>query len=270
MEHLKFAEPAGLLPFACVVRNHVKAGGALTLHSFPTDLDVCGYLERINFYRLVNSPCPHNPGKRKSSDTFIEITEMDGSLPHAVRTKLHSLVQGRVDLKDDTGDSFLTSCGELVDNTRHAYNEAITAQAASWPPALILAQYYEPSNTLHVTVVDCGIGIWRSLGAKDPQEVFKSDKQAIERALILGMKGLDRSGRGLGLAAIVRFMKKNGGKFSVRSGECLSIHTADKNNRKVAPWKGTIVSLEINGARNVDIGGIIQEMEAKLKPGSKK
>ncbi len=270
MEDLEFAEPAGLLPLVCILRNHVRAGGALTIHSFPADLDVCGYLERMNFYRLVNNPCPHSPGKRKSSDVFIEITEMDGNvLPQSVRTKLNSLVQGRVDLRDEAGDSFLVACGELVDNTRHAYNEAITEQAAVWPPALILAQYYQPSNTLHVTVADSGIGIWRSLEAKDPLEAFKSDKLAIERALILGMKGFNRSGKGLGLAAIARFMRRNRGTFSIRSGESLSIQSPHRTSRKVAPWKGSVVSLVINGARNIDIGGIIEDMEAKLK-GSKK
>lgn len=269
MNALQFAEPAGLLPLACVLRNHVRAGGALTIRAFPTDLDVCGYLERINFYKLVNSPCPHDPGKRKSSDVFIEITEMDGSdLPHSVQTKLHSLVQGRVDLRDAAGDSFLLACGELVDNTRHAYNAAITEQAAAWPPPLILAQYYQPSNTLHVTAVDCGIGIRRSLEAKDPEDAFKSDKLAIERALILGMKGFHRSGKGLGLAAIARFMKQNRGVFAIRSGECFSIRRPHKQNREVAPWKGTIVTMEINGARNTDISDIIKQMEAK--PGSKK
>lgn len=269
MKELQFAEPAGLLPLVCILRNHVRASGALKIHSFPAGLDVCGYLERMNFYKLVNNPCPHNPGKRKSSDEFIEITEMDGNvLPQPVRTKLNSLVQGRVDLKNEAGDSFLVACGELVDNTRHAYNQAITEQAAVWPPALILAQYYQPSNTLHVTVADCGIGMWRSLEAKDPVEAFKSDKSAIERALILGMKGFNRSGKGLGLAAIARFMRQNGGKFSIRSGECLSMQSPHRTSRKVAPWKGAIVSLEINGARNTDISGIIKQMEAK--PGSKK
>ena len=195
MSDLHFAEPAGLLPLACVLRNHVKSGGALTIRSFPSDNDVCGYLERMNFYKLVNSSCPHGPGKRKSSDVFIEMTEMDGSvkLPQSVRVKLNSLVQGRVDLKNEAGDSFLTACGELVDNTRHAYNEAITEQASAWPSALILAQYYEsPSNSLHVTVADCGVGILRSLGAKDPSDAADTDKVAIERAMILGMKGLNR------------------------------------------------------------------------------
>jgi hypothetical protein len=271
MNQLEFAEPAGLLPFVCILRNHLRGGGALTIRSFPQSLDICGYLERIDFYKLARCSCPHQPGKRKSSDTFIEITEMDeNSLSGAVRTKIHSLVKGRVELKDAAGDSFVTACAELVDNTRHAYNKAVSEQAADWPPALILAQYYQPSNTLHVTVADCGVGITRSLEAKDPHDASKRDRQAIDLALILGMRGVDRSGSGMGLAVITKFMKQNRGVFAIRSGESLFIQSPPRRHHyNVPPWKGTVVSLEINGARNTDISSIIGQMGPKVL-GSKK
>jgi hypothetical protein len=271
MNQLEFAEPAGLLPFVCVLRNHLKSGGSLTIRSFPQNLDICGYLERINFYQLARCSCPHQPGRRKNSDAFIEITEMDGNvLSQSVRAKIHSLIEGRVDLKNAVGESFVSACGELVDNTRHAYNEAITEQAADWPPALILAQYYEHSNTLHVTVADCGVGITRSLGAKDPQDASKGDRQAIDRALILGMKGVNRSGKGLGLAAIKKFMKQNGGVLGIRSGSTFYVQRSHhRRHHNVDTWKGTVVSLEINGARNTDISSIIGEMGPKVS-GSKK
>ena len=262
MERLAFAEPAGLLPLVCVLRNHVIAGGALTIRTFPQDSDVCGYLERINFYKLVGCPCPHEPGRRTHNDAFIEITEIGGtSSDRRVGNKLTSLLKGRVDVKNATGESFLSACGELVDNTRHAYNPAIEPQAKNWPLALILGQYYPESNTLHVTVADCGIGILRSLGAKDPEQTFDKDSEAIDRALVLGMKGTGSLGKGMGLAAIQRFMKQNGGIFAIRSGECLTTRSARrKKHRYRANWKGTVVSLEINGARNIDISCIIQKM----------
>jgi hypothetical protein len=238
MDGLRFAEPAGLLPLACFLRNHVLAGGNLAIQSFPTDVNVCGYLERVNFYALVRHPCPHQPGRRTNNDSFIEITELGAhTLPEPIKAKLYSLFDGRVDVKNAVGESFLTACGELVDNTRHAYNVAIEPQAAAWPPAMILGQYYESPNSLHVTVADCGIGVLRSLEAKDPQDAYKSEKRAIDRALILGMKGFNRSGKGLGLAAIGRFMRRNRGRFSIRSGVCLSIQTNRRVHRKVDSWK---------------------------------
>lgn len=261
MDGLEFAEPSGLLPLVCVLRSHLKAGGVLAIRSFPQDVNVCGYLERINFYKLLNCACPHKPGKRTDNDTFIEITEMGGhTLSTPIGKKLPSLFEGRVNVKEATGASFLAACGELVDNTRHAYNLAIEQQAAEWPLPLILGQYYPDSNTLHVTVADCGIGILRSLGAKDPQQTFDSDKKAIERALILGMKGTGSQGKGMGLAAINRFMKQNGGTFAIRSGKCLFILFPRRRHHKRAHWKGTVVSLEIKAARNVDISGIIEKM----------
>jgi hypothetical protein len=260
MDALRFAEPAGLLPLVSILRNHVLAGGALVIDAFPPNLDVCGYLERVGFYKFANFPCPHKPGRRTQNDTFIEITEIGTPLlSESTKVKLHSLIEGKVDVKDAVGKSFLTACGELVQNTRHAYNVAVERQAAIWPPALILAQYYEEPNTLHFTVADCGIGIRRSLGAKDPEDTFKSEQEAIDRALLLGIRA-DALGKGLGLAAIRRFMHQNGGRFSIRSGECLSIRTPKRRNYKVPVWKGTIVSLEIRGARNIDISSIIKQM----------
>lgn len=260
MDGLRFAEPAGLLPLVCVLRNHVAAGGALAIESFPADTDVCGYLERMGFYQLCNCTCPHNPSRRRQNDNFIEITEIGETLlTESTKKKLNSLIRGKVDIKDAAGNSFLTACGELVQNTRHAYNLAVEPQAAAWPPALILAQYYEHVNSLHFTVADCGIGIRRSLGAKDPEDTYRNEQAAIDRALVLGMKG-DNTGKGVGLAAIRRFMDQNRGTFSIRSGECLSIRTPDRRHRKAPPWKGTVVSLEIRGARNVDISSIIEQM----------
>jgi hypothetical protein len=260
MDGLRFAEPAGLLPFVFILRNHIAAGGTILIDSFPANLDVCGYLERVGFYKFANCPCPHRPGRRTQNDTFIEIAEIGAPLlSEAIKDKLYSLIEGKVDVKDAVGNSFLTACGELVQNTRHAYNVAVERQASVWPPALIFAQYYEHPNILHFTVADCGVGIRRSLGAKDPEDTFKNERDAIDRALVLGMRG-DASGKGLGLAAIRRFMHQNGGKFSIRSGECLSILTPHRRHTKVPAWKGTVVSLEIRGARNIDISSIIEAM----------
>jgi hypothetical protein len=269
MAGLEFAEPAGLLPLVSVLRNHIRAGGTIAVVSFPSDRDVCGYLERINFYQFIQCPCPHRPGRRTHNDSFIEITEIGAALlAESTKKRIHSLFEGKVDVKNAVGASFLVACGELVQNTRHGYNVAIEPQAVDWPTALILGQYYEESNTLHFTVADSGIGILRSLEAKDPLDSFRDEKSAIERALILGMKG-DAGGKGLGLAAISRFMRQNGGVFSIRSGACLSIQSPRKRCHKAPSWKGTVVSLEIRGARNVDISGIIEKMSSK-GTGSKK
>jgi len=266
MEDLEFAEPAGLLPLVCVLRNHVAAGGAVSIQSLPKSNDVCGYLERVNFYRLLSCGCGHKHGKRTNSDEFIEISEVGShSLPGSTKTKLHSLFGTRVDVTGEAGDSFLTACAELVDNTRHAYNVAVEPQAVAWPTALILGQYYEQSNTLHVTVCDSGIGIMRSLGAKDPQIGFSSDKEAIDRALVLGMKAASHPGKGVGLAAITRFMSQNGGTLAIRSGLCSSIRTPYRRHKKVPFWKGTVVSLEIRGARSIDISEVIAKMAGKVR-----
>lgn len=262
MSSLQFSEPGGLLPLVCVLRNHVRAGGNLVIQSFP-DPDACGYLERMNFYDVLGARCPHSPKRRRSGgDRFIEITEIaDPKLSERTKDKLHSLVKGKVEIKGAIGASFLTACGELIENTRHAYNVSVDPLAESWPSALVLAQYYEHSNMLHFAVADSGIGIRRSLGAKDPN-LYPTERHVIQAALVLGLSGAVSPGKGVGLAAIQRFMARNGGRFSIRTGPCLAVITPSSQKRayNVSPWKGTVVTLEIRGGREVDISDIIKAM----------
>jgi hypothetical protein len=261
MSALKFAEPAGLLPFVCFVRKHIRAGGAVAVSAFPAKPEVCGYLERINFYQLIGCPCPHGPGARLSSeDKFIEITEItSGQLTEKTKHSLYSLAKAKMEINSSAGKSFLTACGELIHNTRHAYNVSVDPQADSRPSALVLAQYYRHSHTLHFTVADCGVGIHRSLSAKDPNK-FKNEKQAIHAATILNVKSPVAIGRGVGLAAIRRFMRRNGGRFTLTSGAWSVVFTPYKRNSKIPVWNGSIISLEIKCNKNVDLSTIIKGM----------
>jgi hypothetical protein len=68
-------------------------------------------------------------------------------------------------------------------------------------------------------------------------------------------------GKGLGLAAVRRFMSRNGGRFSIRSGECLAVITPHRRIYTVPQWKGTVVTLEIRTDRDVDISVIIKKLE---------
>jgi hypothetical protein len=261
---LVWTEPAGLLPFTSRLKAHILGGGQVAITHFPASVEACGHLERMNFYEILGLSCPHeHPAHPASDHRFIEITGIGfHDFSDKVKGKLDNLVSAHVPVGGRLGASFLTACGELVENTKHAYNIAVDAQASKWPQALIQSQFYEDKNSLHICVADNGIGIKRSIGAKDP-DMYKDDKTAIDAALVLGMRGGigSLSGKGLGLAAIRRFMKANKGAFSIRSGECLAFITPKRRTYKVPAWKGTVVTLEIRTDRDVDISAIIKRLE---------
>lgn len=262
---LEWTEPAGLLPLAVRLRNHVLAGGGVVVAGFP-EPNKSSYLERMDFYRIIRVKPPSEPMPRRAAEgRFIEITEIGSrALSKQTKQKLIKLVGGKVGIKDEIGSSFITACGELVENTKHAYNEAVDPQATQWPSALIHAQYYEDARSLHVCVADCGVGIRRSIGAKNP-DWYEDDGEAVDAALVLNMQGRMGKyvGKGMGLSAIRRFMDKDGGRFSIRTGDCLAIRTPYKKTSNVSHWKGTVVALEIKTERPVDISVIIQEFERK-------
>lgn len=257
----RWTEPAGLLPVTSKLRTHVHAGGEIVVDRFPDDKQ-CAYLERMNFYRILGISCPHSSRRLTKKDTYIAITELGShNLTESARKRLDTLVSERVGVSDVLGDSFLTACGELVENTKHAYNSFVDRNADKWPQALLQCQYYGDKNSLHVCVADSGLGIKRSIGAKEPD--LYDDKKAIEAALVLGMRGGKGSlpGKGLGLAAIRRFMKRNRGRFLIRSGDCLALVGHNRRTYAVPHWKGTVITLEINTRREVDISVIIEQME---------
>jgi hypothetical protein len=264
MRNLIWTEPAGLLPFTSRLKAHMLGGGPVAITHFPASVDACGHLERMNFYEILGLACPHgHPAHPASDRRFIKITEIGShDLSERVKGKLDDLVTAHVPVGGKLVASFLVACGELVENTKHAYNVAVDAQASKWPQALIQSQFYEAKNSLHICVADNGIGIKRSIGAKDP-DTYKDDRIAIDAALVLGMRGGIGTlpGKGLGLAAIRRFMKANKGTFSIRSGEYLAFINPQRRNHKVPAWKGTVVTLEIRTDRDVDISAIIKKLE---------
>lgn len=264
MRSLVWTEPAGLLPFTSRLKAHIAGGGQVMITHFPNSVDACCHLDLMKFYETLGTPCTHqHPAHPASDHRFIEITEISSpELSNRAKGKLDNLVSAHVSIDGKLSESFLLACGEIVQNTKHAYNPIVDPQAAKRPHALVQSQFYAEKKSLHICVADSGIGIKRSIGAKDP-DTYKDDKTAINAALVLGMRGGlgPLSGKGMGLAAIRRFMDANKGTFSIRSGECLAFITPRWKTHKVPAWNGTVVTLEIRTDRDVDISAIIKKLE---------
>jgi K+-sensing histidine kinase KdpD len=81
------------------------------------------------------------------------------------------------------------------------------------------------------------------VGTKHPSHL-----DAITAALALRNKGDRSEGKGLGLATLESFIRKNGGILSIRSGDALKIQRGTRFSvtERLPKWDGTIVNLEIN------------------------
>jgi hypothetical protein len=221
----------------------------------------------MNFYDGLQQCNHEHQEPHQDTERYVGITEIGTpTLPESVKVKLTRLVKQNASLSGGIGNSFLTICAEIIQNTKHAYNLIVDPQSGNWPPALFQAQYFRDEGLLHVCVADCGVGLRRSIGAKDP-DLYDTDRVAIDAAIVLGMRGGAGKveGRGLGLAAIKRFMARNGGTFSIRSGECLAVLEPHRRHYEVPNWKGTVVALEIKTHKNVDMGAIIEKLEHVLE-----
>jgi hypothetical protein len=260
--------PGGLLPVVSILRSHIRGGGRVLIDAFP-ETEQCNYLCGMNFYVGLEQCNHQHAAPHHDVDRLVGIADIGSpNLSESERVKLARLVKQNVRLSGNTGKSFLTAFGEIIQNTKHAYNAVVDPQSAKWPPALIQAQYYRDEELIYLGVADCGVGLKRSIGAKDPY-LYSTDKAAIKAALVLGMRGgagpSAVEGRGLGLAAIKRFISRNGGSFSIRSGTCLAILAPRQRFYDVPMWKGAVVTLEIKTSRNVDMGAIIGKLEQALQ-----
>ena len=258
--------PGGLLPLVSILRSHIRGAGRVQIDAYP-QIEQCNYLLGMNFYTGLQQ-CEHaHEQPDPDAERYVGIMEIGTpTLPEPAKVKLTRLVKQNESLRGKIGLSFLTICAEIIQNTKHAYNSIVDPQAAKWPPALFQAQYYRDEGLLHVSVADCGVGLKKSIGAKDP-DLYDTDRVAIGAAIVLGMRGGAGKveGRGMGLAAIKRFMARNGGTFSIRSGECLAILEPRKRYYEAPNWKGTVVTLEIKIHKSVDIGAIIEKLERVLE-----
>lgn len=126
------------------------------------------------------------------------------------------------------------------------------------------AQYWPKSQKVEFSVSDYGVGVRRAL-SRNPNFVFRSDKEALEYSLLPSVSGKTHLPRvsanwfnsDYGLYMTNR-MARNGGSFVIASGDsaiCLTPKT--KTNFKTS-FKGTIlrVSLKVS-----EIGDVRQRLE---------
>jgi len=254
----EFGTPTGLVPFAALLRLLKSRGVDVNISEYPTNPSTCGYYCRMDFFKQVGVDTPVQTSRNDGAGKFIEITE----LPHPeiteeVAKKLKRLLQKLpkgVEATEEARSSFIDASGELVSNTRHGYNSDIEADVERKPKALLQAQFYPKNEVVSFCVCDCGIGIKRSMEGAGPG-MHSSHLDAIDAALALRNKGDNSDGKGLGLATLQSFVRRNGGILSIRSGDALKVQHGQRFTvtQRLPNWEGTVVSLQIDVQKTSDL-----------------
>lgn len=140
--------------------------------------------------------------------------------------------------------------GYVVGSVGEIFANALT-HARSPVGVVSCGQYFPTSGNLHLSVVDAGIGIPASLAeAAGRREEEIDPAAAIAWAFERGHSTLATS-RGLGLANIRAFIRRNGATLHVFSGGAYAMLTGDRWSAAPLGFRfpGTLVDLEVPTAQ---------------------
>jgi ABC-type transporter Mla MlaB component len=254
LSSVDWSPPSGLVPLAALL-NLVRSNGVNVQVAHYPAANVCSYYCRMDFFERIGAEtrCEH---KRASpAGRFIEISELrDAELHEDIAEQLSALLEAAPEATDLSRSSFIDACGELVSNTRHAYDVNVDPSITNRPGALIQAQYYPKDAQVEFCICDLGVGIKASLELTD-KTGFRTNAEAITAAIMRGNRNHEQGGAGLGLAALADYIKKNSGSLTIRSGDALK--TLSKKGVTVTDqlgsWPGTIIALKLNVGNETDL-----------------
>jgi hypothetical protein len=254
LSSVEWSPPSGLVSLASML-NYVRSKGVeVVVVNYPPE-DTCSYYCRMDFFKCIGAETPCQTNRRSGAGRFIEISKLDDSELHDdITERLAALLESAPEASEISKQSFIDACGELVSNTRHAYDTGVDPEVIRRPAALIQAQYYPNVQQVEFCVCDSGVGIKASMEATDGNG-FASHIDAIEGALARGNRNTNQEGAGLGLAALTSYVRQNGGSFAIRSGDALKKRNRDRmtGTEKLAYWPGTIITLRLKVDSETDL-----------------
>lgn len=110
-------------------------------------------------------------------------------------------------------------------------------------------QYYDKDSSLIVSVIDKGIGIWKSLSNANEYKHISED-EALKKCIQDGVT--DGKGKGFGLYSTYLLIKNTAGLMSISSGHYALLYTKKEISVSASQfYHGTKVHLEIN--TNIDL-----------------
>ena len=207
----------------------------------PRSAEVLSYLERMGFFTHARRyfafddlASDHRPKTRnRDSDVLLEITPVERSndihaIVGTVRDRAQAILERHLRSDERAINNVIVALSEVCQNIiEHSENKGFVG-----------IQKYRfqkmNKNAVRIAVMDVGVGFRKSLSGRFN---LKSDREAIEKALLHGASRYEDEGRGHGLAAVRRFIGQWNGSLSIRSGTArLSLVPAGTGIR--APERG--------------------------------
>lgn len=243
-----------------------RAGKACRF-SFDRNSNLCSYLERINFFRILGVDVDEH-FERHASERFMELAEIiddDDYTANEIPSKLRQIVSKTTRIDITLESALDLAFGEVIDN--------VLTHSETTVPGLAIAQYYPKKGYVEFCVADAGIGIPASLAknvayrSEPPDrlllEAFKNGVGENVMGLAGGLKGY---GAGYGLAFTSRLVNKTGGKlWAISHDSALEIGVGTTRLLDDCWFPGTLIcarvkddvtlsekDLDVNGKADVD------------------
>ncbi len=219
----------------------------------PKSEDVLRYLERMDFFKYADRffhlyPCKPDLSEKflrsSQSDVLLEIVPIEKSddihfIVGRVKKRAHTILERHLHYDEQAINGFIVALSEVCQNIiEHSENTGFVG----------IQKYHfqrRDKNVVKIAVMDLGIGFKKSLSERVS---ITSDLDAIEKALLYGVSRYKDEGRGHGLAAVRRFIKKWNGKISIRSGTAKFSIIPDwafgkKREKNLTPFPGAQINI---------------------------
>jgi anti-sigma regulatory factor (Ser/Thr protein kinase) len=221
----QWASPYGLTSLLAAGHLLADQSPERPLLTIPNDRDVARYWTRAGFFRYaaecfeIHGRIPRVPVSTES-DVLLEVTPVRGADDvHGVVARIQErsaqILSHELGLEAQATMGFAMALSEACQNiVEHAGTSGwVAVQTYNWRRKL-------GRRVVVIAVADAGVGFRRSLETMQAKRFGDrwGDATALEAALIQGVSRFRDPGRGQGLAGIRRYVKRWGGKLSVRSG----------------------------------------------------
>ena len=218
-ERIKYFIPGAIVATLAQVRQWCDSGRQVRFLHHNSN-PVCGYLQRIDFFKHVGFELPEHGTRRNAAGRFVpieEINETEGR-PETIASKLAECVAPGGYICNEPFQLVQYAAGEIITNCKqHAHGAGFTS-----------AQYAEKKDFARIAIADCGRGIRRSFKENNSPHYREgmTDAEAIEIALrprvsstthIAHQYGISPN-KGVGLSIARKLMQESLGHMLLVSG----------------------------------------------------
>lgn len=213
-----------------------------------------GYAARMRLWQAIGLPCPAEVKERNPGGKFHPLSPI---------TSEHTATELSFDIL-----KVFEACGTTDQLTLNAigitlseifgncfFHSGIEGKICG----LACAQSWPAANLAQVAVADIGVGVRSSLGGNPAYVERLKSEHSLELATQLGVTGKPAGAHaGYGLAIARQLMANHKGNLLIASGdEGLRVAGHRSSARRLqTPWEGTIVVIEWDTSKPLDIGKV--------------